>query len=229
MPGTDGEIAITSFTAAMLTQTFEGLIQALVTQRERNAELFRESGLSLEEFIMEYVTAEMARDELEARFGKTEGGEIPVDAGQPYVPPSPIAEEEPPVYKLCGVELGTGDFVFRRTGRPEEGYEVSPFVISATGARRIADAVVSQLASATLEKLRMLVKLGLPEIKVDSGRILTKASFRMDSGAQNSDGTEQMLIRALNMSGPEGFKSRLGMSGEMEIKFSVVRSESSGE
>jgi len=230
MPGTDGEIAITSFTAAMLTQTFEGLIQALITQRERNAELFRESGLSQEEFIMEHISAEMARDELEARFGTaTEGGKTRVDAGQPYVPPSPTEEEDPPVYKLCGVELREGDFERSRPSRLEEGKEVSPFAISAAGAQRIADAVVYQLASATLDRLRMLVRFGLPEIKVESGRILTKASFRIDSGTQNNYGTEQMLVRALNMSGPEGFKTRIGMSGEMELKFSVVRSESSGE
>ena len=228
MPSTDGEVAITSFTAAMLTQTFEGLIQALITQCERNAELVRESVLTPEEFAMAHISPEMARDEIEARFGKTTSGALPVDAGQRYTMPSLDIAEEPPIFKLCGVKLGAGDYVLKHIPSTDGIYNVA-VTITDTGAQRIADAVVYQLATATLDRLRMLVSLGLPEIKVESGRILTKASFRVDSGAQNSNGTDQVLIRTLNLSGPEGFKSRMGMSGEMEVKFSVVRSGSSGK
>jgi hypothetical protein len=231
MPGKDGEIAITSFTAAMLTQTFEGLMQALITQRERNVGLMRESLLSPRAFAAQHIGPEMARAELLARFGETKDGASPVDAGQPYIPPGPDMAEEPPIFKLCGIQFGEGDYGRRKLSISREPISSKRAIctISATGAQRVADAVVSLLAEETLEKLRMLVAQGLPEVKVESGRILTKASFRVDSGTQNSRGTEQMLIRALNLSGPEGFKTRAGMSGEMEVRFSVVRSEYRGK
>ena len=228
MPETGGEIAITAFTASMLLQTFEGLMQALITQCERNAEITRESTLMPGEFAEEYITPEMARDELFIRFGETEDGTSRVDAGQPYTPPGVDTPEDPPIFKICGVEFGTDDYIRNRpAGKISDG-RAFLYKISEKGAQRVADAIVDQLARTTIDKLRMLVRLGLPEIKVESGRILTKASFRVESSTQNSYGTEKMLIRALNLSGPEGFKSRVGMSGEMEVKFSVVRSEWNG-
>jgi len=230
MPSIEGEVAVTNFTASMLTQTFDGLMQALITQRERNAEFLRESVLTAEVFAAAYVTPEMARAELEARFGSTQDGACPADAGQPYTPPDADIVEAPPVFNTCGIQLGVGDYIRRKPiDKPVDGKLAAVYIITEQGAQRIVDAVVVKFADESLKKLRMIVRSGLPEVIVDSGRILTKASFRVDSGTQNSYGTDQVLVRILNMSGPEGFKSRIGMSGEMEVKFSVVRSESSGE
>ncbi|MCL2625676.1 MAG: hypothetical protein FWD46_02520 [Cystobacterineae bacterium] len=214
----------------MLTQTFEGLMQALIAQRERNAEFMRESALSPEAFAAACITSEMAREELFKRFGKTEDGASPVDVGRPYVPPTSGTAEEPPILKLCGISFGEGDYESSPSRSQLTEFRKIPFyTITAVGAQRVADAVVSQLAVETLEKLRMLVAQGLPEIRVDSGRILTKANFRMDESAvKNSYGTKQMLVRPPSLSGPEGFRMRVGMSGEMEIKFSVIRSECNG-
>jgi|GEM_PF-5566677 len=301
----DGEeLAVMDFTTAILQQTFEGLVQAMLAQKERNTELLQVSRLLPEEYAKEHVSEEMGRDKLIEIFGGAEGeeggGGCRVDAGQTYFPANETSAEHPEIFKRLGVEFGEGDYVSADTAlvdmvpedialrdlvvpgdlvpvyfaaedlapvdivhadiasediapvyiaaedivsvdiAPEDiasKYIVPPgalprikkptlkrFLISERGAQRLQEAARQKIAKESLEKLQRLVAGGLPEVYVESGRILSKASFRVEREGESRSGTEKVLLRTLNTSSPGVFRMKAGISGEIEVKFKVGRS-----
>jgi hypothetical protein len=132
---------------------------------------------------------------------------------------------------MCGVEFGSDDYeksndksdVKSKVGRVQVQYSITK-----TGTQRVVDAIGIQMACASLDKLRMLVKLGLPEINVESGRILSKVNYRANSTTVKGREIENITVRTPSLTGPEGFKTRIGLTGEIEVKFSVARSKTNG-
>ena len=219
----DGEeLAVMDFTTAILQQTFEGLVQAMLAQKERNAELLQVSTRTPEEYATEHVSEEMVRDKLIEIFGGAEGEEegegCRVDAGQSYIRAEENTEESPKILKLLGIAFEEGDYLPLK--KKKKG-ATETFLISERGAQRLEEAARQKIAKESLEKLQRLVAGGLPEIYVESGRILSKASFRVE---ENSYGTEKVLLRTLSTSNPGIFRMKTEMSGEIEVHFKVGRS-----
>jgi len=219
------------FTVALLEQTFAGLAQAIINQKEHSSELIQLSASTPEEYAAGYITREMVRAEMLALFGEAADGKAcRVDAEQPYRPANERLPEDPPIFACCGLTFTEEDFIMvERATKAMEFEGRAKYIISTGGAQRVENAVSLMLANSALKKLRRLVDHGLPEVNVESGRILSKADFRIDSEAENSYGANKMLVRSLNFSGPDAFRLKAGLSGEIEVNFSVGRCKTNGK
>jgi len=226
MPGGE-ELAMMEFTTLLLRQTFEGMLQAIYQQREDNAQWMRLSKLTPEAYAQQHVSEENVEEKLLQLFGGKEGGEgSRVDVGQPYSPARGEAKESPEIFKLLGVLLEEGDYTPLSLSSPlERPLPSRRFLISESGAQRLREAARQKLALEALEQLQRLVAFGLPEVHIESGRILSKASFRIEYKA---DGSEKMMVRALSTSNPGMIRIKAGMSGEIEVNFKVGRSSTHG-
>ena len=232
------EVEFSQFTATLIAETLDAIIEAQLGQEEKLRELQEIAGFDVARFAEEVVSSEEVERELARLFPAAEGV-CGVMAGSPYMPPEPGREEEPPVRLTTGYIMKDEDWE-----RSDEGA-----VITEAGYQHITNHVRMNLATQQLANVLQLVRRGIPRVVVDHGRVNTKLTFRLSQtkspGGTVSGGMEmskaaklrsgaplmqlprpmvpyRLTVRPADLRRPELLRLSVNLVGEVEITFKTV-------
>ena len=232
------EVEFSQFTAMLIAETLDAIIEAQLGQEEKLRELQEIAGFDVARFAEEVVSSEEVERELARLFPAAEGV-CGVMAGSPYTPPEPGKEEEPSVRRTIGYIMTDEDWK-----RGDEGA-----VITEAGYQHITNHVRMNLATQQLANVLQLVRRGIPRVIVDYGRINTKLTFQLSQIKSSVDtvsgGVEalkaaklqsaaplmqlsrpmvpyRLTVRPADLRRPELLRLSINLVGEIEITFKTV-------
>ena len=232
------EVEFSQFTATLIAETLDAVIEAQLSQEEKLRELQEIAGLDVTRFAEEVVSSEEVEREL-ARFFPAAERICGVMDGDPYTPPEPGREEEPPVCQTIGYIMKDEDW-----RRSEAGA-----VITEAGYQHIINHVRMSLATQQLANLLQLIRRGIPRVMVDHGKVNTKLTFQLSQTKSRGDtvsrgvglsnaaklrsGTSLMqlsrpmtpyrlTVRPADLRRPELLRLSVNLVGEVEITFKTV-------
>jgi len=232
------EVEFSQFTAMLISETLDAIIEAQLGQEEKLRELQEIAGLDAIRFAEEVVSGEEVERELARLFPAAEGICGVID-GSPYTPPEPGREEEPPVRQTIGYIMKDEDW--KRSD--------AKAVITEAGYQHIISHVRMRLATQQLANVLQLVRRGIPRVMVDNGRVNTKLTFQLSQtkspGGTVSGGEEmskaaklrsgaplmqlshpmvpyRLTVRPADLRRPELLRLSINLVGEVEITFKTV-------
>ena len=232
------EVEFSQFTATLIAETLDAIIEAQLGQEEKLRELQEIAGLDTIRFAEEVISGEEIERELARLFPAAERICGVMD-GSSYTPPEPGREEEPPVSQTIGYIMKDGDW--KRSG--------AGTVITEAGYQHIINHVRMNLAVKQLENVIQLVHRGIPRVMVDNGRINTKLTFQLSQikspgdtvsggmgvpkAAKLRSGTPlrqlsrlmvpyRLTVRTADLRRPELLRLTVNLVGEVEITFKTV-------
>jgi hypothetical protein len=232
------EVEFSQFTATLLSEILDAVIEAQLGQEEKLRKLEEAAGFSVERFAAEVVSSEDVENELARLFPSAEGV-CGVMAGCPYTPAKTGVEEVPPVSLTTGYTMRDDDW--KKSG---EGT-----VITEAGYQHISNHVRMEMATQQLANVLQLVRRGVPHVVVDHGRVNTKLTFQMSqvkgstttaSGITESLKTAKLrsakplaqlsrmispyklTVKPADLRRPELLRLNVNLVGEVEITFKTV-------
>jgi hypothetical protein len=220
------ELGFADFTALLISQTLDAIIAAQLDQEKKIAEIQRSVRLSSEEFALQFLSGEAARNEIIRLFAVVEKDIIKsaVDAGMSYKVLKRGKIETPAVLALTGYKMAEGDWA---------GNSIENAVITEQGYENIENAVRISLANRQQEFLAIMLNNGMPRVFVDYGRISAKLTINFDQSNRNSAGisanklvpqvlSQGLRVKPVNTSGPEFFTLKTNITSEIEINFKTL-------
>ncbi len=220
------EVGFSDFTTLLITETLNAVITSQIQQEEKIQELNIAVAMSLEEFSKAYISDDEVKSEL-ARLFTDPGiidGKSSVEIGMPYVPAGENNSEMPRVREICGYDMIKGDYI-----ENINGYEITE-----KGYKNISRAVLRRLASLKQEGLRYLVSRGIPRVLVDNGKVSAKLTMRIEEQKETSKSSSKLLgskndfiggklvVRPVNVRGPEYLTIKTDITSEVEINFKTI-------
>lgn len=230
-------IAFAEFTALLLSETLDAVIDAQLEQEEKVRKLDQARQLTLEQFAQEFISLDDVNGVLAALFPSDVGihGVLP---GVPYQPETEESEENPPIFQLTGYRMQLGDWNRRSRETP----------ISERGSENIRSHIHLQMASEQRANLLQTLHRGIPRVFVDHGRINAKLLFEMavvpqQETAGSNDGIRASLapikatrisrylqpalpyrlkVKTLDLRRPEETRLNVNIAGEVEITFKTI-------
>lgn len=232
------EVGFSDFTAKLITDVFDAVIDAQLDQEHRLTELAAAAELSLRDFAERIVSDEQVGDELARLFpGESPDHPTAIRVGAPYEPGTDDEGEQPPVHELLGLRLSRRDYA-RRGQRT---------TLNARGVDRVASGVRELLALERHEGVRAMVRRGLPRVVAESGRIRSKLTYQVHEIEDTTDdpGTTpgppfpptrgraalpepaslaklRLVVRPADERAPQNQALRVDVFGEVELTFRMI-------
>jgi len=180
MPDNDIKVELTlaEFVGKLISETFQAVISSMVDQARQQEEIIAGTELEIAEFSQQFISDDDVEEQLSELFPwQDDSHPHAIFKDAPY---KPIMRnnlvEKPAIRELTGYSMQKTDF----EGQPGK------YKITETGVENIKSSVRMNLAQERQKALIALMRQGLPKIIVDSGRILSKVTFRVTK--QDSDG-----------------------------------------
>ena len=232
------EVEFSQFTATLIAETLDAIIEAQLGQEEKLRELQEIAGFDVNRYAQEVVTVEEVEMELARLFPSAERP-CSVVEGAPYTPPERGGEESPPVQLTTGYIMKSEDWKRGDSGP----------VFTEAGYRHIFNHIRMNLAALQLANILQLVRRGIPRIIVDNGRINTKLTFRISqtgtTGASTGGRVQdlkaaslrtvaplmqqlrpslpyKLTVKPADLRRPELLRLSVNLVGEVEITFKTV-------
>jgi hypothetical protein len=173
------ELGFAEFVAKLVSDVFDAVVSAQVEQRDRIASLDRLLELDEDRFIEAMLAEETVRNGVLERLlvlfpieGEAGHG---ITVGAAYKPGGPRTQEQPAVFEKTGLTLVQGvDFAQQK--------------LTEAGVARIYRHLAAPFARARRDTAVSLLHEGMPKLRIDSGRVLAKLTFRSEVGADSSAG-----------------------------------------
>jgi len=232
------EVEFSQFTATLIAETLDAIIEAQLGQEEKLRELQEIAGFDVTRYANEVVTGEEVELELARLFPSAEQP-CSVMEGAPYTPPESGREENPPVRQTIDYSMKREDWKRSDAGP----------VFTGVGYRHIMDHIRMNLAALQLANVLQLVRRGIPRVIVDNGRINTKLTFQISqtsrAGPSTGGGVQAMkaaklrtvtplmqqlrptlpyrlTVKPADLRRPELLRLSVNLVGEVEITFKTV-------
>lgn len=212
-----GDTGFSQFTAALISQTMDAVIDAQLQQEEKIRRLNEAAGLTIEQFA-ENVTADEITGEIATLFPPAlypQG----ISPGIPYSPVTTTRPEEPPVFSRTGYVMKEGDWQKQENS----------VVISETGYNNISDHLRMVLAAEHRNNMLQMMRRGIPRVIVDHGHINAKLFFQLASGgtgtmtsALRTATLPRLVVKPVEVQRPEVARLTVNIVGEVEITFKTV-------
>jgi hypothetical protein len=217
-----GLTGLSDFSAHLIRDVFDALIASAAAQSERQAEIEAMLALSEEVFRQTHISDAIVTERLVALFGPAQikGNISAVDAGEPYQPAGKTEPEKPAIQRLTGIALG-------KEAIAREGRRV---VITSTGHEKIRSYVALLMAREALRRLATLKNRGIPRVEVERGMINVKLAMKLEeiTAAEPTTTTKPsfgLKVAPLSLSSPALFRTKSGVSSELEIHFKTTQKE----
>ncbi len=214
-----------SFVASLVQGTFQAIVDSSIQQMEAYSQLLASVAKTVDEFMDEHITDDMARDHLADNYGAYFQKEIGSSGPQLSVAPASPQEGSQPLPGFLQ-ELGFSDL-----GDIDEP-ALNDTIIPAT--RRT-------LAETRHQSLATMVMMGLNRLIVDEGEINAKLVFNIDASqtsgvtfddskttnwgmagtaGRNPFGATGVIVTTTNVNTQSDIELRAELTGEVRIKFS---------
>lgn len=217
-----------SFVAALIQGTFQAIVDSSIQQMEAYSQLLASVAKTVDQFMDEHITDDMARDHLTENYGDIFQKELTSQGPKLTIPPPP-----PPASGQTGApplpnflqELG-----FTDAGDLDE--------------RSVNETVVPQvrrtLAETRHQSLATMVMMGINRIVVDEGEINAKLIFTVDASeatavtfddtkttnwgmsgtlGRNPFGASGIVVTTTNVNTQSEISLRAELTGEVRVKF----------
>lgn len=213
-----------SFVASLVQGTFQAIVDSSIQQMEAYSQLLASVAKTVDEFMDEHITDDMARDHLADNYGSVFQKDIGT-AGPQLSIAQPTAGASVPMPGFLK-ELGFGDL------SDLDEPALNETVIPAT--RRT-------LAETRHQSLATMVMMGLNRLIVDEGEINAKLVFNIDASqtsgvtfddtkttnwgmagtaGRNPFGASGVVVTTTNVNTQSDIELRAELTGEVRIKFS---------
>lgn len=217
-------LAFPDFVASLVQGTFQAMVDSSIQQMEAYSQLLASVSKTVDQFMDEHITDDMARDHLADNYGQVFQKEMTADGPKLGVaPPTPDASGSPLPNFLQ--DLGFTDST--DIDEPAINEAVIPQV------RRT-------LAETRHQSLATMVMMGMNRIVVDEGEINAKLIFNVDASevstvnfddnkptnwtlagtaGRNSFGASGLVVTTTNINTQSDINVRAELTGEVKIKF----------
>lgn len=227
---TQAELDFAQFTSLLISQTMEAIIDSLVDQEKKVAELTSYLQLSEKDFSQKFVSESEVRAQVLALFPhSSDENKSIIDPGCPYHPADKEKKEFPAIHLLTGYIMSEGDWEKSPT-------KESPYILTQQGYNNICDKLRANISIKHRNSLQNTLKNGIPRVYVDHGRISAKLTLRMEAQerpalnspligtppAENLLVAQRLLVRPINTRGPEYLALKTDVTSEIEVTFKTI-------
>lgn len=181
------ELGLAEFVAGLISETFEAVSVSIESQVSRQTELLAAAELDLSTYAAKYVSTESIDQACGELFPAEDGGNT-IETNGAYIPGEETVEQ-PPIKRVLGLSLKNA-IDYRKRG--------STWQLTTAGVESIRTAIKMQAAQYHQDALRLLLNKGLPRIVIDSGRILSKVTFSVNSSDSEKSGVTPVVYRNPN-------------------------------
>jgi len=180
------ELTLAEFVGKLISETFQAVISSMVDQARQQEDIITGTELELAEFSQQFVSDDDVEEQLSALFPwQDDSHPHAIFKDAPYEPVlRNNLQEKPAIKELTGYSMQKTDF----EGKPGE------YKLTEKGVENIKSSVRMNLAQERQKALVNLMRQGLPKIIVDSGRILSKVTFRVtqkDSAGNTNNNSDE--------------------------------------
>lgn len=217
-----GLTGLSDFSAHLISDVFDALTSSAATQSERLAEIEAMLALSEDVFQQTHLSDAIVTERIITLFGpaQVKGNTSAVDAGEPYQPGKKDEPEKPAIQQLTGIVLGKE--AFTRMDRR--------LVITTAGHEKIRRSVSLLMAREALHRLATLKKQGIPRVEIERGMINVKLTMKLEEAgsathASTTNPPYSLKVAPLSLSSPSLFRTKSGVSSELEIHFKTTKKE----
>ena len=165
------ELTLAEFVGKLISETFQAVISSMAEQVRQQEAIIAGTELELAEFAMQFISDNDVEEHLSTLFPwKDDSRAHAIFKGAPYRPVSAKNPEKPAIMELTGYKMDKADF----SRLTKETYRLTE-----KGVERIKSTVRMNLAEDRQKSLITLIHQGVPKVIVESGRILSKVTFRV--------------------------------------------------
>lgn len=217
-----------SFVASLVQGTFQAIVDSSIQQMEAYSQLLASVAKTVDQFMDEHITDDMARDHLADNHGDIFGREVTSSGPKLTIQPPPLPQpgqaSAPPLPGFLQ------DLGFTDAGDLDE--------------QAVNEAVIPQvrrtLAETRHQSLATMVMMGINRIVVDEGEINAKLIFTVDASettavtfddskttswgmsgtmGRNPFGASGIVVTTTNVNTQSDINLRAELTGEVRIKF----------
>ncbi len=217
-------LAFPEFVASLIQGTFQAIVDSSIQQMEAYSQLLASVSKTVDQFMDEHITDDMARDHLADNYGQVFQKEVTPQGPKLGVAPPPPSGGTPPLPSFLQ-DLGFTDA--QDIDEPALQEAVVPQV------RRT-------LAETRHQSLATMVMMGMNRIVVETGEINAKLIFNVDASetskvtfddnkptnwtlagtaGRNSFGASGLVVTTTNLNTQSDISIRAELTGEVRIKF----------
>lgn len=219
-------LAFPDFVASLVQGTFQAMVDSSIQQMEAYSQLLASVSKTVDQFMDEHITDDMARDHLADNYGSVFEKQMTAQGPKLSVaPPAPPAGGAAPALPGFLQDLG-----FTDSGDIDE--------------HAMNEAVIPQvrrtLAETRHQSLATMVMMGLNRIIIDEGEINAKLIFNVDASestaltfdeqkptnwtlagtaGRNAFGASGLVVTTTNLNTQSDISVRAELTGEVRIKF----------
>ena len=174
------ELTLAEFVGKLISETFQAVISSMVDQVRQKEAIIAGADLELAEFSLQFISDDDVEEHLSVLFPWQDDSHAhAIFKDAPYEPVMrDNLVEKPAIMELTGYKMEKTDF----SGQP------GSYKLTENGVEKIKSAVRMNLAQDRQKALAGLMRQGIPKIIVDSGRILSKVTFRVTRNDATGDG-----------------------------------------
>ena len=218
-------LAFPDFVASLVQGTFQAIVDSSIQQMEAYSQLLASVSKTVDQFMDEHITDDMARDHLADNYGQVFQREVTTTGPKLGVaPPGPSGSSTSPLPNFLQ-DLGFTDST--DIDEPAINEAVIP-------------AVKRTLAETRHQSLATMVMMGMNRIVVDEGEINAKLIFNVDASesttlnfddnkptnwtlagtaGRNAFGASGLVVTTTNLNTQSDISVRAELTGEVRIKF----------
>ncbi len=219
-------LAFPDFVASLVQGTFQAMVDSSIQQMEAYSQLLASVSKTVDQFMDEHITDDMARDHLADNYGSVFEKQLtPQGPKLAVAPPAPTSGGSAPPLPGFLQDLGFSD-----SGDIDE--------------HAMNEAVIPQvrrtLAETRHQSLATMVMMGLNRIIIDEGEINAKLIFNVDASettsltfdeqkptnwtlagtaGRNAFGASGLVVTTTNLNTQSDISVRAELTGEVRIKF----------
>ena len=217
-------IAFPDFVASLIQGTFQAIVDSSIQQMEAYSQLLASVSKTVDQFMDEHITDDMARDHLADNYGSVFQREVTTTGPKLGVaPPAPSGGNSPLPNFLQDL-----------------GFTDSSDIDEPALNEAVIPAVKRTLAETRHQSLATMVMMGMNRIVVDEGEINAKLIFNVDASesttmnfddnkptnwtlagtaGRNAFGASGLVVTTTNLNTQSDISVRAELTGEVRIKF----------
>ncbi len=217
-------IAFPDFVASLIQGTFQAIVDSSIQQMEAYSQLLASVSKTVDQFMDEHITDDMARDHLADNYGSVFQREVTTTGPKLGVAPPPPSGGSSPLPNFL----------------QDLGFTDSSDIDEPALNEAVIPAVKRTLAETRHQSLATMVMMGMNRIVVDEGEINAKLIFNVDASesttmsfddnkptnwtlagtaGRNAFGASGLVVTTTNLNTQSDISVRAELTGEVRIKF----------
>ncbi|MFA8440289.1 hypothetical protein [Yoonia sp.] len=219
-------LAFPEFVASLVQGTFQAIVDSSIQQMEAYSQLLASVSKTVDQFMDEHITDDMARDHLADNYGQVFQREV--------TPQGPKLGVAPPPPAAAGGTAPLPSFL------QDLGFSDASDIDEPAMNEAVIPEVRRTLAETRHQSLATMVMMGMNRIVVDEGEINAKLIFNVDASetstvnfddnkptnwtlagtaGRNAFGASGLVVTTTNLNTQSDISVRAELTGEVRIKF----------